>query len=53
MAGPRARKVGVYFGRDRSARYVGSPGETQDSQKVGVTPGEMISARKTVIPRTR
>ena len=54
VAGPRARKVGVYFGRDRSARFVGvSPGETQDAQKVGVSPGEMISAWKTVIPRTR
>ena len=48
------RKVSVYFGRDRSSRYVGvSPGETQDARKVGVSPGEMLSARKTVIPRTR
>ena len=52
--GTRARKVGVYFGRDRSARYVGvTPGKTQDARKVGVSPGEIISARKTVIPRAR
>ena len=30
-----------------------SLGETQDARKVGVSPGEMIVARKTVIPRTR
>ena len=44
----------VYFGRDRSARYVGvSPGKTQDEQKVGVSSGEMTSALKTDIPRAR
>ena len=42
VEGTRARKVGVYFRRDRSARYVSvSPAETQDARKVGVSPGEM------------
>ena len=43
-----AQKVGVYFGHVDL-----TPGETQDARKVGVSPGEMISARKTVIPRAR
>ena len=30
-----------------------SPGETQDARYVGVSPGERMVARKTVIPRAR